>query len=55
MNRKEALKVLKERYLVNQNLIKEPQSDFDRFVEEENEALLVAIEELRKGVKEDAE
>lgn len=55
MTKREALRVLKERYLTNQHLIEEPQSDFDKFIAEENEALLIAIEELRKGVREDAE
>lgn len=50
MNNLEALNVLKSRYLVNQHLIEKPQSDFDRFIEEENEALLIAIEALRKEV-----
>lgn len=52
MNNLEALNVLKSRYLVNQHLIEKPQSDFDRFIEEENEALLIAIEALRKEVNE---
>ena len=34
----------------NQNLIEEPLSDFDNFIIEENEALLLAIEALRKEV-----
>lgn len=51
MTKREALRVLKERYLTNQHLIEEPQSDFDRFIAEENEALLFAIEALRKEVK----
>lgn len=48
MTSKKALEVLKKRYLINQNLIEEPLSDFDNFIIEENEALLLAIEALRK-------
>lgn len=50
MNNEKALEILKCRYLLNQKLIEEPQSDFDKFVLEENEALLFAIEALRKEV-----
>lgn len=53
MTNKEALEILKKRYLINQHLIDDNKSDFDNFIIEENEALLLAIEALRKEVAND--
>lgn len=46
MTNKQALNILKERYEINSQLIEDPESDFDNFILEENQALEVAIRTL---------